>query len=392
MRILGIETSCDETACAVVENGAKIISNIVASSASLQAKFGGIIPEQAAREQVRSIIPVINEALITANSEVKSKNLKLRAKTQNFKIGVLQGELQEWAKKNIDAVAVTVGPGLTGSLLVGIETARVLSYVWEKPIIPVNHLVGHIYANFIDCSNLKLQNSELEVEKQEFKTPQLPALALVVSGGHTDLVLMKAHGDINWIGGTRDDAAGEAFDKTARLLGLNYPGGPAIAAEAAKFQARRTKSEKLNLFPRPMMNDNNYDWSFSGLKTAVLRTVQSNEFEKHGIEELAAQIQEAIVDSLVVKSMKAIGEFKPKSFLLAGGVAANKRLVEKFESRISELEDLNVKFFVPAASLCTDNAAYIAAEAYYNFHPVSWQKILPNADLSITDIGRKWAE
>jgi len=358
MRILGIETSCDETAAAVVEDGTKILSNVVASSAEMHAKTGGIIPEVAARQQVVSILPVMQNAM----SNVKCK------------------------MSNIDAIAVTVGPGLIGSLLVGIETAKTLSYLWKKPIISVNHLVAHIYANWIDTSE------QWTVDGEQKKTshhtphtnhfPQFPALALVVSGGHTDLVLMKNHRKLTWIGGTRDDAAGEAFDKCARILGLPYPGGPAIAAEAAKFQI---PNYKLQMFPRPLINEVNYDWSFSGLKTAVLRRVKEQESkrvkEKISILQLAAEVQEAIVDSLVEKSIRAIKEFKPRSFLLAGGVAANNRLREKFLPRI-KTEILQV-FHVPPANLCTDNAASIAACAFYNFHPVDWKKITANPGLTI---------
>ena len=366
MRILGIETSCDETAAAVVEDlpagrqvGLKILSNVVASSAEMHAKTGGIIPEVAARQQVVSILPVMQNAM----SNVKCQ------------------------MSNIDAIAVTVGPGLIGSLLVGIETAKTLSYLWKKPIISVNHLVAHIYANWIDTSEQWTVDGEQKKTSHHtphtIHQPQFPILALVVSGGHTDLVLMKNHRKLTWIGGTRDDAAGEAFDKCARILGLPYPGGPAIAAEAAKFLNR--KSKILNLFPRPLINEINYDWSFSGLKTAVLRRVKEQESkrvkEKISIQQLAAEVQEAIVDSLVEKSIRAIKEFKPRSFLLAGGVAANERLREKFLPRI-KTEILQV-FHVPPANLCTDNAASIAACAFYNFHPVDWGKIKANPGLTI---------
>lgn len=338
MKILGIETSCDETAAAVVEDGTKILSNIVASSAEMQAKFGGVIPEQAARQQVRSVIPVISEAL---GNRVKE----------------------------IDAIAVTVGPGLIGSLLVGVETAKTLSYLWKKPVIPVNHLVAHIYANWLS-----------QPPATDHQPPTFPALALVVSGGHTDLVLMKDHGKIEWIGGTRDDAAGEAFDKSARLLGLPYPGGPAIAAAAANFQPP-VSNFQLNLLPRPMINEDNFDFSFSGLKTAVLRTVNENKFGK---EQLAAEVQEAILDVLVKKTLDAVKKFKPKSLLLAGGVSANARLREKFESEI-ESRKLDVEFRVPNPKLCTDNAVYIAAYAFFNNKPASLNKISANAELTIVD-------
>ncbi len=338
MKILGIETSCDETAAAIVENGTKILSNIVATSAEMHSKTGGVIPEQAARQQVVSVLPVIDTA---------------------FKKAGLN-------EKDIDSVAVTVGPGLIGSLLVGIETARTFSLLWKKPVIAVNHLVAHVYANWLSESQ-----------------PKFPALALVVSGGHTDLVLMKSHGNLEWIGGTRDDAAGEAFDKTARLLGLPYPGGPAIAVEAAKFQPRSglfIKNYKLQMFPRPMIDEKNFDWSFSGLKTAVLRAVEKQ--KSLDVPRLSAEIQEAIVDVLVEKTLRAVKKFKPQSLLLAGGVAANARLREKFSDKI-KAKKLKVSFHVPPPSLCTDNAAYIAAYAYFVKNPADWDSLEATPELTI---------
>lgn len=343
MIILGIETSCDETAVATVENGTKILSNVIASSADLHAKTGGIIPEQAARKQISSIIPVIKESI---------KGIKR-------------------AVDKIDAIAVTVGPGLIGSLLVGVETAKTLSLVWKKPIIPVNHLVGHIYANWL---------LPIAAKGKKHKLPKFPAISLVVSGGHTDLVLIKDHGRIEWIGGTRDDAAGEAFDKTARLLGLGYPGGPVIAVKAAEFSIKNPKSD-LRLFPRPMQKEDNFDWSFSGLKTAVIRKVKDK--EKLPTPQLAAEIQEAIVEVLVTKTLRALKHHRPKSFLLAGGVAANKRLREKFELAISH-QSLPIDFFVPSPKLCTDNAAYISSAAYFAAKRVlSWKSISANPSLTI---------
>ena len=334
MLTFGIETSCDETAASVVKEGREIISNVVATSLEMHTKTGGIIPEKAAREQVKSIIPVIEVALKEAG---------------------IKGD-------EIDAIAVTVGPGLIGSLLVGVETAKTLSFIWKKPIIPVNHLVAHIYANFLTVS------------------PQFPALALVVSGGHTDLVLVSGHGKLKWIGGTRDDAAGEAFDKSARLLGLPYPGGPSISKSAAEF-LRKNPKDRLTLFPRPIINERNFDWSFSGLKTAVLKEVTS---KKKGLlrELLAANVQEAIVDVLIEKTLRAAVKFKPKSLLLAGGVAANQRLTEKFKQEIKKL-NLDIDFRVPPPFLCTDNAAYIATYAFYNQFPVPWDKVSANPELTI---------
>jgi N6-L-threonylcarbamoyladenine synthase len=336
MKILGIETSCDETAAAVIEDGTKIISNFVATSAKLHVKTGGIIPEVAARQQIKSIIPVIKEALKMAKTE----------------------------PDDIDALAVTIGPGLAGSLLVGVETAKTLSYLWQKPIIPVNHLIGHIYANWLETGSRKNPN------------PAFPALALVVSGGHSDLVLMRHSRMPKWLGGTRDDAAGEAFDKCARLLGLGYPGGPAISAAAEKFQASNPNFQ-LKLFPRPLINEDNFDFSFSGLKTAVAREVQGQELTETDKEKLAAEVQEAIIDVLVAKSVKAVEKLKPQSFLLAGGVAANQRLREKLESKIKN------KLFVPQPKLCTDNATFIAAAAFFQPEKVNWQKLAINPQLTI---------
>jgi len=357
MKILGIETSCDETACAVVENGTRILSSVVASSAGMHKKTGGIIPEQAARQQVKSIIPVVQQALVEG-------------------IGRTPTTRNSLPTPSIDAVAVTVGPGLIGSLLVGVETAKTLAYLWKKPIIPVNHLAAHIYANWIENSGQWTVDSEHNV-------PQFPALALVVSGGHTDLVLMRGHGKLKWVGGTRDDAAGEAFDKTARLLGLTYPGGPAISAKAEKFKDQNP-NVKLKKFPRPMINEDNFDWSFSGLKTAVLRKVEQVDKVEQVVQELAAEIQEAITDVLVEKSVRAIKKYKPKSFLLAGGVAANKRLREKFKFGIGHLS-FDIDFHVPPPSLCTDNATYIASYAHFNYKPVDWKKI--KADPGLTIVG-----
>jgi N6-L-threonylcarbamoyladenine synthase len=352
VNILGIETSCDETAASVVKDGIIILSKIVASSAEMHAKTGGIIPEQAARQQVKSIIPVIESALQEA---FPKSNTSL-------------------VTKKIDAIAVTFGPGLIGSLLVGVETAKTLSAIWKKPIIPVNHLVGHIYANWL-------------LPKPENKNagrngpPEFPALCLLASGGHTDLVLMTGHNEIIWIGGTRDDAAGEAFDKCARLLRLGYPGGPAIAKEAAKYSLSNTK-RPLHL-PRPMINEDNFDFSFSGLKTAVHRRAQKTKNIEKKVPEISYEVQEAICDVLIAKTLKAAEKYKPKSLLLAGGVAANARLQEKFAFALSH-QSSTINFFVPSSQLCTDNAACIASCAYFNNTPLSFSKIDTNPQLTIT--------
>jgi len=324
MKILGIETSCDETAAAIVENGTKILTNVVASSVEFHQKTGGIIPEVAAREQLRCLIPVIKEAL----SSIK-----------------------------IDALAVTVGPGLIGSLLVGVETAKTLASVWQKPIIPINHLQAHLYANWLISPR---------------KKPKFPALGLVASGGHTDLILMKNHSQIKWLGGTRDDAAGECFDKCARLLGLGYPGGPAISAVAKKFP----KGIKL---PRPMLYEDNFDFSFSGLKTAVLAEVKKQKNINPAL--LADEIQEAITDVLVAKTKKAARKYKVASILLSGGVTANPRLREK-----SKLAFNHPQLFIPPPKLCTDNATFVASCVYFNYQSVPWQKIQADPSLGIEEM------
>jgi N6-L-threonylcarbamoyladenine synthase len=418
MRILGIETTCDETSVSVVENGTTVLSNVIATSMDLHAKTGGVIPEQAARKQVEYMIPVLEKSLKEAFKDLNPKQVQnSKLKTQNAdpilttssKGGSGFGRNYQLLTTNVDAIAVAVGPGLIGSLLVGVETAKTLAMVTGKPIIPVNHLVAHIYANWLSGT---IDNSPSTIDQ-----PAFPSLALVVSGGHTDLVYMKDHNDIKWIGGTRDDAAGEAFDKTARLLGLPYPGGIHLSKLADQYleknalplrgktarllglpypggihlskladtylsQLPNTNYQLLNLFPRPMIDDKSFDWSFSGLKTAVLRKTQeaNNKLQN---DELAAQIQEAIVDVLVAKTLRAVEKYKPKSLIIGGGVSANNRLRVKFASEI-EKQKLDVKLYFPEKQYCTDNAAAIAACAYFNNNPVSWDKIDANPSLTIT--------
>lgn len=336
MIILGIETSCDETAAAVLKKSGdriQILSNIVASSAALQAKYGGIIPEQAAREQIKSIIPVITEALQEA--QVTSNKL--------------------------DAIAVTFGPGLIGSLLVGVETAKTLATVWQKHLIPVNHLLGHFYANWISegdsftVSSLVRKNSQDErITNNE--SPKFPCIGLLVSGGHTDLVLFTGHNKYKYLGGTRDDAAGECFDKCARLLGLPYPGGPQISKLA------KEGAPKAFDLPRPMINSKDFDFSFSGLKTSVANLI--TERSNVRTNDLAAAIEQAIIDVLVSKTIKAAKLHKVKNIMVAGGVAANQKLKEGLGSRVKGIGS-DITLHIPPANLCTDNAAMIAAAAFF---------------------------
>lgn len=323
MTILAIETSCDETSASLVkleDKKLKLLSNVVSSSVLLHAKTGGIVPETAAREQLKYIIPVIKQSLVS----------------------------------DFDAIATTVGPGLMGSLLIGVETAKTLAYVFNKPIIPVNHLLGHIYANWID------QDKKID----------FPAIGLIVSGGHTDLILIKTHGNMKWLGGTKDDAAGEALDKTGRLMNLPYPAGPIIERLA------KEGNPKAFNFPRPMIGSNDFDFSFSGLKAAVWRETEKN--KKIKVEDLCASVQEAIANVLVLKTMKAAKKYKAKSILIGGGVAANQRLRDELKAKASEL---NIELFVPSKNLCTDNAAMIAAAAFFNGKPIGFDKISANPQL-----------
>jgi N6-L-threonylcarbamoyladenine synthase len=319
--ILGIETSCDETAAAILQkedSRITILSNIIASSASIQSKYGGIIPEQAAREQLSSIIPVVEESLNQA---------KLKP-------------------KDLDAIAVTYGPGLIGSLLIGVESAKTLSLIWDKPLIPVNHLTGHFYANWIEVGHARK-------EEKSFKTPSFPCIGLLVSGGHTDLVLFKSHSEYKYLGGTRDDAAGECFDKCARLLGLPYPGGPEIARMAKKGNPKPFK------LPRPMWDSKDFDFSYSGLKTAVSNLVSSIQINEETQADLCASIEQAIIDPLIKKTILAAKTYRVEQIIVAGGVAANEKLIFTLK------ENFAGKIFSPPPYLCTDNASMIASRAFF---------------------------
>ncbi len=308
--ILGIETSCDETAAAVIQNGNTILSNVVASQIKSQRRFGGVVPEVASRHHVEQITLVIDEALERA--------------------GITPDEL--------DAVAVTEGPGLVGALLIGIHAAKAFAFAHQLPIIGVHHIVGHMYANAF-------------VEPMKF-----PALALIVSGGHTELVVMKDHGQFEKIGETRDDAAGEAFDKVARVIGLPYPGGPEIDRLAQT-------AEEVIEFPRAWLEEGSYDFSFSGLKSAVMNyhhNAQQRGEEIHA-DRIARGFQESVIDVLVERTVRAAKEFDVQMVIAAGGVSANKGL----RMALTEaLEKEHIPFSVPPIHLCTDNAAMIGAAGH----------------------------
>jgi len=313
--ILAIESSCDETAASVIENGRFVLSNIISSQIEIHKEFGGVVPEVASRKHIENINNVVEEALVTANV----------------------------TSEQIDAIAVTYGPGLVGALLVGVNFAKGLSYAWDKPLIGVNHIEGHICANFIEDKDL---------------TP--PFVCLVASGGHTHLVYVKDYREYEILGKTRDDAAGEAFDKVARAIGLGYPGGP-LVDNAAKLG-----NKDAIKFPRVIIDDDTLDFSFSGLKSAVLNYIHNSEQknEKIVVEDVAASFQQAVVDVLVMKAIKAAKLKNCNTIALAGGVASNSSLRNMLQK---ECLTNNYKFIKPSPILCTDNAAMIGCAGYYKY-------------------------
>ena len=337
LRVLGIESSCDETAAAVITNGRVITSSIIASQVDLHAQFGGVYPELASREHIKAIYATINEALQQAHLQVR----------------------------DLDAVAVTRGPGLAGSLVVGVNAAKALAMAAELPIIAVNHLEGHIYSAWLHPA-----------DAQPSPEPHFPIVALLVSGGHTELVLMLDHLQYRPLGSTVDDAAGEAFDKVARLLGLAYPGGPSIQKAAADGNPKSFN------FPKARLAEP-YDFSFSGVKTAVLRAVE--ELKSAGkplpVADLAASFQAAVAATLFEKTMAAAEEFGAHEIIVAGGVSANKELRERFRSQTK------FRVHIPSLNLCTDNAAMIAAAGYQHLMHKQLDElsfdVLPNWPLTV---------
>lgn len=315
MNILAIESSCDETAAAVVQDGRKVLSNIISSQIEIHKLYGGVVPEIASRKHIEKVIQVVDEALKEASLTMDE----------------------------IDAVAVTYGPGLVGALLVGVSAAKSIAFAYNKPLIGVHHIEGHISANYIE-------NEELEP----------PFLCLVVSGGHTNLVIVKDYGEYEVLGKTRDDAAGEAFDKVARAIGLGYPGGPKIQ----KISEEGNKDAIA--FPRAKVADNPFDFSFSGLKSSVLNYINSCEMKGEEINkaDIAASFQEAVVDVLVSHTIEGAKQLGFKKIAMAGGVASNTVLREEMKEAC---ERRGFKFYHPSPILCTDNAAMIGAAAYYDY-------------------------
>lgn len=327
MLILAIETSCDETSAAIIKDGNEILSNVVASQINSHKRFGGVVPEVASRHHVEYMTLIIEEAMSEADVSFDE----------------------------LSAVSVTEGPGLVGALLIGVSAAKAIAFAHQLPLIPVNHMAGHIYAN------------------QLVQPLAFPLLALVVSGGHTELVYMEADGQYEIIGETRDDAAGEAYDKIGRIIDVPYPGGKHIDEMAHKGQ------DTFN-FPRAMMNEDNYDFSFSGLKSSVINTVHNAKQKGQTVDkyDLATSFQAAVVDVLVAKTMRAVEEYDIKQLVLAGGVAANSGLREALSQEIkANYPDLPL--LIPPLSLCGDNAAMIGAAAFVEYHKQHFAEMDLNA-------------
>ena len=481
IKILAIETSCDETSASVIcdvnyrnsnnqETITKqssisnlqfpqILSNVVSSQINLHKKTGGVVPEVASRAHMEKMIPVISEALEeTSRRQISKSEFLISNKIPNpnnknpkklMKLKANEADLLE----QITHIAVTNGPGLIGSLLVGFNTAKALAYALKIPIIPINHIEGHIYSAFsgensksetLNPKQIPNSKSQIQNDKtmEQWNNETIfPLLALTVSGGHTSLTLMKDHGVYKTIGQTLDDAAGEAFDKVAKMLNLGYPGGPAVSKLACEFRNRITNNQssitkeypitnnqypinsqitnsnkltklkaneaKKLKFPRPMIDSDDFNFSFSGLKTAVLYEIKNHEFRiknQEYKEQICYEFEEAVVDVLVTKTLRATEKFKPKSVILAGGVAANNRLRLELEERLLEMSDVRcqmlnkkskiknkkvseaIKLYIPPIDLCGDNAAMIGLAAYYHIlrgDVSNWDKIQVDSNLKL---------
>ncbi len=387
MVILGIESSCDDTSIALVEavetppqpspleslgtgstrgGSFRVLAEKTASQIDIHKKYGGVVPEVAARMHAEAIVPVIEEVISSYIKQSASSLASAIAETPPLPSPTRGGIYQTFKP---DAIAVTSGPGLITSLIVGVEAAKTLSYLWDVPLVGVNHIEGHIHS------------VEIPNPKSQIPNPiEFPTLCLVVSGGHTELILMKDHGVYKRIGATRDDAAGECFDKVAKLLGLEYPGGPKISKLATKGNSSAIQ------FPRPMLREDNLDFSFAGLKTAALYWLRDHPVKESGIwnlefgitlNDFCASFEQAVVDVLVTKTLRAAELYRPKSIILAGGVAANKKLRESLQQAIKQ-KIPDSRFQIPDSQYCMDNAAMIAVAGYYHAlkkEYTNWKKI-----------------
>jgi N6-L-threonylcarbamoyladenine synthase len=368
MHILGIETSCDDTGVTLIEtNGAfgadfnfKILGNALSSQTALHAQYGGVFPAMAKREHAKNLVPTLSTVLQragmgTSGTSIYGSTLNELLQREPELLAELVPFLEQHEKPDIDAIAVTVGPGLEPCLWVGINFARVLGVAWNIPIVGVNHMEGHIIMSMIDFVN----QSSGQLSPFEF-----PALALLISGGHTELVLMRKFGKYEIIGHTRDDAVGEAFDKVARMLGLPYPGGPHISRLAEEARSSITTHDVVNVsLPRPMINDDNFDFSFSGLKTAVLRLVENKTVSDDTKKQIAREFEDAVTDVLTSKTLRAVEEYGANAVILGGGVSANRHIRNELASK---LEAVSSKLLVCPPEFSTDNAVMIALAGYFH--------------------------
>ena len=399
MRVLGIETSCDESAVCVIDAQGEfysdfqfsVLGNALISQTEIHAKYGGVFPNLAKREHAKNLAPILEKALDEAGmlhetpSDISaySDNLQQILEREPELYAQLSVFLPKYARPEIDAIAVTVGPGLEPALWVGINFARALSFVWDTPIVAVNHMEGHIVMSLVEISTDKneyshiLKNTRISGNMHEF---DFPLLSLLISGGHTELVLSKEFQHYEMLGATRDDAVGEAYDKVARLLGLPYPGGPEISRLAEKARACDEATPHRIKLPRPMLNDDSLDFSFAGLKTAVRKIVDSKgptfgDSSRSDLDsfrmQLAREFEDAVADVLVGKTMRACDEYGAKTVVVGGGVSANKNIRKRLKE---ELEKADVKLFVPPPAFATDNALMIALAGYFHARKSTYSK------------------
>jgi len=382
MKILAIETSCDDTCVAVAQcqrSNFELLSNIVSSQIEVHKEFGGVYPSLARREHQKNLVSVLKKSLKKAKllQKEKSKSYKIQEILSREEIlsKLLDSFLKNYKKPDIDLIAVTKGPGLDPCLWTGVNFAKALSSAWNLPIVGINHIEAHILASFLEKTS---SNDKLSIINQK---KIFPAISLIVSGGHTQIILMKKFGDYKIIGETRDDAAGEAFDKIARILGLGYPGGPAIQKEAEKV----INDKLLIKLPRPMLYTRDYDFSFSGLKTAVLYDAKKRKKQtKPYVSAMAQEAQQAIIDVLIKKTIKAAKSYKIKTIILGGGVSANKELQKQFKEKIKK-ENLDFKLQIPKIKFCGDNAAMIAITACSkkNLKPVELHTLVAEPNIRL---------
>ncbi len=424
MKVLAIETSCDDTCISIIKASGSppslklrrarkrlnfdILSNIVSSQVEVHKKWGGVHPTLAKREHQKNLVPALKKALkkakmlkiskqsnptgsplrvqqkqpsvesLTLLNPAKFQKLKKILEREEYLLKKVEKFLNRYQKPGVDLIAITVGPGLEPCLWVGVNFAKAIAFFWDIPIITVNHIKAHIFVN--------------EINRKPLTQKDFPAVCLIVSGGNTQLFLMEDFGKYKILGETRDDAAGECFDKVAKILGLGYPGGPVIAAKAKETRSPLADGERVSFkLPRPMINQKNYDFSFSGLKTAVLYNFKSQtpktRKSKQYIKEMCYETQQAIIDVLISKTVKAAKAYKAKIIILGGGVSANRELQRQFQQKIKK-EKLNFRFRAPSFKFCTDNAAMVAVTGYFKWKKMkkaeNWQDIKAVANLRIT--------